>query len=295
MKHLLILLFFLCSMSVSAQDVIVKKDGSTIVCRVVELTESEIVYKKWSDMKGPSYVMERSAASAINYQNGKKVNLSQATNLYKPNNQNDGTQQYNDRALLNIDAAEHPKIIRKFRWNIMAGYSLDSYTGGSNLSSTSGFDFQAGALFPCPQSDLCIGTDIFFASNGAKVESESAMQLRIGVCPYVGYSIPISDGFSLVPYIGPFVSFRIGGDYSASYRSHSPSFRSSYESKKTDFGVHCGVNFFFSKNFYANFHIRKGITKVGEEIYFSYDDYYSDRSPNDIKSIKYVIALGCTF
>lgn len=289
MKHLLIFLFFLCSMSVSAQDVIVKKDGSTIICRVVELTESEIVYKKWSDLKGPSYVMERSAASAINYQNGKKVNISQATNLYKPNNQNDGTQQYNDRALLNIDAAEHPKIIRKFRWNIMAGYSFDSYTGGSNLSSTSGFDFQAGALFPFPQSDLCIGTDIFFASNGAKVESESAMQLRIGVCPYVGYSIDISDGFSLVPYIGPFVSFKIGGDNGV--KSYSYSYYSSYEAKKTDFGVHCGVNFFFSKSFYANFHIRKGITKVGEEIHYS----HSDGSLNDIKSIKYVIALGCTF
>lgn len=103
MKHLLVILFLLCTMSVSAQDVIVKKDGSTIVCRVVSLTDSEIIYKKWSDLKGSNYVMERSAASAINYQDGKKVNLSGTTNLYKPNNQNDGVQQYNDRALLAMD------------------------------------------------------------------------------------------------------------------------------------------------------------------------------------------------
>lgn len=107
MKQLLVMLLFLCSASVSAQDVIVKKDGSMVNCRVVELTESEIVYKKWSDLNGSNYVMERSAASAINYQNGKKVNLSEATNLYKPNNQNDGVQQYNDRALLAMDAASH--------------------------------------------------------------------------------------------------------------------------------------------------------------------------------------------
>lgn len=105
MKQLLVFLLLLCSASVSAQDVIVKKDGSTVVCRVVELTESEIVYKKWSDLNGSNYVMERSAASAINYQNGKKVNLSEATNLYKPNNQNDGVQQYNDKALLALDMA----------------------------------------------------------------------------------------------------------------------------------------------------------------------------------------------
>ena len=103
MKQLFLVLLLLCTVSVSAQDVIVKKDGSTIVCRVVELTESEIVYKKWGNLNGSSYVMERSAASAINYQNGKKVNLSEATNLYTPNNQNDGVQQYNDRALLALD------------------------------------------------------------------------------------------------------------------------------------------------------------------------------------------------
>lgn len=114
MKQLLVFLLLLCSASVSAQDVIVKKDGSTVVCRVVELTESEIVYKKWSDLNGSNYVMERSAASAINYQNGKKVNFSEATNLYMPNSQNDGVQQYNDRALLQLDAAAHnyssPKV-----------------------------------------------------------------------------------------------------------------------------------------------------------------------------------------
>lgn len=117
MKQLLVFLFLLCSVSVLGQDVIVKKDGSTIVCRVVELTSSEIVYKKWSDLNGSNYVMNRTDASAINYQDGKKVNLSEATNLYKPNNQNDGVQQYNDRALLALDniATELPAKVRKMR------------------------------------------------------------------------------------------------------------------------------------------------------------------------------------
>lgn len=124
MKQLLVILFLLCTMSISAQDVIVKKDGATVVCRVVELTESEIVYKKWSDLNGSNYVMERSAASAINYQNGKKVNLSEATNLYTPNNQNDGVQKYNDRALLNMDYANQDtdKIVKKLRtWGWISG------------------------------------------------------------------------------------------------------------------------------------------------------------------------------
>lgn len=103
MKQLFILLLLLCSVGMSAQDVIVKKDGSTIVCRVVELNSSEIVYKKWTDLNGSNYVMNRADASAINYGNGKKENISEVTNLYTPNNQNDGTQMFNDRALLQMD------------------------------------------------------------------------------------------------------------------------------------------------------------------------------------------------
>lgn len=100
----------LCSTVVIAQDVIVKKDGSTIVCRVVELTSSEIVYKKWGDQNESNYVMNRTDASAINYQNGKKVSLAEiGTNLYAPGNQNDGYRQTNDNTLLNIDyAASNP-------------------------------------------------------------------------------------------------------------------------------------------------------------------------------------------
>jgi len=104
MKQLLVMFMLLCSAAVFAQDVIVKKDGSTVVCRVVELTSSEIVYKKWSDLNGSNYIMSRSDASAINYENGKKVNLSEAgKNLYAPGNQNDGVQQMNDKALLQLD------------------------------------------------------------------------------------------------------------------------------------------------------------------------------------------------
>lgn len=121
MKHLLVMLLLLCSVSVSAQDVIVKKDGSTIVCRVVEVTTTEITYKKWSDLNGSNYVMDKSLASAINYESGKKVSLSEATNLYKPNNQNDGVQQYNDRALWVMDDTQN-KIVKKYRlWGWICG------------------------------------------------------------------------------------------------------------------------------------------------------------------------------
>ncbi len=73
MKKILLFLLLLCSIGVSAQDVIVKKDGSTIVCRVVEVNQTEVVYKRWSNLEGPNYVMNLSDISAINYENGEKI------------------------------------------------------------------------------------------------------------------------------------------------------------------------------------------------------------------------------
>ena len=151
MKQLLVFLLLLCSASVVAQDVIVKKDGSTIVCRVVELTSTEITYKKWSDLNGSNYVMNRADASAINYENGKKVNLSEVTNLYTPNDQNDGTQQYNDRALLRIDAESDSyrkvRTLRTIGW--IGGGVLLAAGGIIAIISTNGSDpllFRGGGL-----------------------------------------------------------------------------------------------------------------------------------------------------
>lgn len=104
MKKLLVLLMILCSGSAFAQDVIVKNDGSTVLCRIVEVNSSEVVYKKWNNLNGSNYVMNRSDVANINYENGKKENVSSnGTNLYTPGNQNSGVQQYNDRALMALD------------------------------------------------------------------------------------------------------------------------------------------------------------------------------------------------
>lgn len=123
-----------------AQDVIVKKDGSTIVCRVIELNDSEIIYKKWSDLNGANFVMDKSLASAINYENGKKVNISKMNNLYMPHNQNTGEQQYNDKALLALDAnfQKYPQKIKTWNTIGLIGGSILVVTGGIVMYAAGG-------------------------------------------------------------------------------------------------------------------------------------------------------------
>lgn len=110
------LLMFLCAVGASAQDVIVKKDGSTVICRVVEVNASEIVYKKWTDLNGSNYVMNRADASAINYQSGKRETLGEMTNFYTPNNQNEGVQMFNDKALLQLSGSPKAKKLKTIGW-----------------------------------------------------------------------------------------------------------------------------------------------------------------------------------
>jgi hypothetical protein len=71
MKKLLLLIVLFCaSLTIMAQDVIVKKDGSTILSKVLEIGETEIKYKKWSNQDGPTYTIHQSEILRINYQNG---------------------------------------------------------------------------------------------------------------------------------------------------------------------------------------------------------------------------------
>ena len=56
----------------SAQDLIVKKDGTVIQAKVTKIGTSEVEYKKWSNQDGPQYSIAISDILAINYKNGEK-------------------------------------------------------------------------------------------------------------------------------------------------------------------------------------------------------------------------------
>lgn len=204
MKQLLVFLLLLCSTSVFAQDVIVKKDGSTIVCRVVELTDSEITYKKWSNLNGSNYVMNRADASAINYENGKKVNLSEATNLYMPNNQNDGTQQFNDRALLMMDynankGSGKAKKLRTIGWIggpvlIGAGLLLSTVSKGDGTGGTYNYSLEDPTVIGLMAGGV-IWTSGFLIAAYIVDKKEKAQMLQVS--SIIKYDVKFHNGSSL--------------------------------------------------------------------------------------------------
>ncbi len=68
-----ILAAFICIFGIAtanAQDLIVQKDGSIIKSKVYEVTQTEIKYKKFSNLDGPLYTIGKSDILSINYENG---------------------------------------------------------------------------------------------------------------------------------------------------------------------------------------------------------------------------------
>lgn len=70
-RNILLAVILLFSAGVAtAQDVILKKDNTTVLSKVLEITSTEIEYKKWSNQEGPTYSINRSEVTRINFQNG---------------------------------------------------------------------------------------------------------------------------------------------------------------------------------------------------------------------------------
>jgi len=201
MKKLLFLLMLLCPMIASAQDVIVKKDGSTVVCRVEKVSETDITYKLWSDLKGSSFVMDKSLVSAINYESGKKETFSETTSLYTPNNQNNGVQALNDNALLNLDKSldyrnspEYKKIKRLKTWGWIGGGFL-TIAGIAPITVYSSGEGSVGLI--------AVGVGSIVAGAGVttlclvKAHREKKNLGALGTSSLYRYDIPFSNGSQL--------------------------------------------------------------------------------------------------
>ena len=63
----------------NAQDVILMKDGNTIVSKILEITASDIKYKKFSNLEGPTYTISKADVKVINYANGEKDSFEETT------------------------------------------------------------------------------------------------------------------------------------------------------------------------------------------------------------------------
>lgn len=180
MKKLLLLLLLVCSVSVWAQDVIVKKDGSTIICRVVEVSQTEVVYKRWSNLEGPNYVMNLADISAINLENGEKIRPDAQTTTNEPQattnpllQNNNGQQTVSDEMLLAmVTKPELTPLQKKAKKLKIAGWIVGGamIAGGALITGlVEDYDYYDDYYYPSVSGivigTLMMGTGIAFTTG----------------------------------------------------------------------------------------------------------------------------------
>ncbi len=72
MRKLLVALLCLVSLSASAQDQIICRNGDEITSKILKISKTEVEYKKWSNIEGPTYTLDKADIFMIKYQNGEK-------------------------------------------------------------------------------------------------------------------------------------------------------------------------------------------------------------------------------
>ncbi len=115
MKRFLLSLVALVVTSVCfAQDIIVQKDGSTIQAKVLKVSQSEVEYKKFGNLEGPTYTISTKDLQCINYENGTKDTF--VSQNYNPNivTNETATQFSNDEMLLRM-VTDEGKIGRRIK------------------------------------------------------------------------------------------------------------------------------------------------------------------------------------
>ncbi|SOE23683.1 hypothetical protein SAMN06298216_4067 [Spirosomataceae bacterium TFI 002] len=80
MKQKLTLVFILLSYFANSQDIVTKKDGIDIEVKVLEVLPSEIKYKKFDNLEGPTFTLLKNEILLIRYENGTKDIFNESIN-----------------------------------------------------------------------------------------------------------------------------------------------------------------------------------------------------------------------
>lgn len=78
-RLLLIVVSLLCAVTASAQDILVKSDGTALKVKVQEIGETVVRYYRYDNLTGPLYTIPISSILSITYENGTTETFGKAT------------------------------------------------------------------------------------------------------------------------------------------------------------------------------------------------------------------------
>lgn len=133
-KITLLLLSLFLTTEVFCQDLIIKKNSETIKAKVIEVNKDDIKYKKWDNLEGPTYTLQKSDINSIVYKNGDAEIFMPSAHPSQSSNEANGEvseidiyQVINDPTLFFNGEVTHLK-----------GFTVDSYTNYTDLGYIGG-------------------------------------------------------------------------------------------------------------------------------------------------------------
>lgn len=114
------------SLAAYAQDVIVKKDGSTISAKVTEVIDTQVKYKKYTNLNGPTYTINKEEVKFINYENGDRDDFTSKQTASMPYSSSamSTQQQISDAQLLNAYNKKYLESAKKLKRTAWIGGSV---------------------------------------------------------------------------------------------------------------------------------------------------------------------------
>lgn len=240
------LLFTLCALCLKSQDVIVKKDGTEIQAKVLELTTNVIKYKEYDFQDGPTRNIPMTEVFMIIYSNGKREVISPSIEAEK-----EGPSYY-DPDSNSPGASSRTQAQNTTNYRRYGGFSSLSVGYGTSYGGT-GLKFQ-------------------YVTRGDQDD------FRVGIHGGVGYLIGNPSGFlysagvNFFLYDYLFLNLQFGAFGKWEFSANN-GFQSFYDSG-TIFGptFQLGYDIFFTDNFGLN--IASGIS-IGIDDY-SQGEFFRD-------------------
>lgn len=238
--------------SVYAQDVITLRNGEQIKAKVTEISTSEIRYKQFEHLDGPTRVISLTEVFAINYENGtreviKPVSKTNETQTASQTSERQTTNETNKKQ----PTATAPNTNRKFRIGVRVGMNFSNVSGFDGLSKMI-FGMQSGIVadYTLPKN-FSLQAGLLYTQQGFKMTGTYVRQksTRRWTLHYIQmpvnaqYKLALGSKTSLLFQAGTYFGFCFLGI--ASDKDITLPIRMGYserdELKTFDFGLGVGV------------------------------------------------------
>lgn len=112
-RAILSLILIVITQSIFAQDIITFTDGKSVKAKVLEITQTEIKYKKYSNLDGPLYTINKNTVMQIKYKGGDVEEFSNEPTTSSSTNSNNEATNTNEPQLIELGPDENnAEIIR---------------------------------------------------------------------------------------------------------------------------------------------------------------------------------------